>query len=203
MFYNHEKQVYENEIEVPVSHHPIDSINLRDARLGYIDKLNELLEMYEIEQGRIDISLHPSENFAGITVNEYETLLMTHDLPDVLRNPIKFMGAKGKYLLQNPQIIPSRTREYAKYDLVQIFNEIMDTFHFSETTIETILAKFLALRAERFLQVKNSISLLVSNKGGSGPAKVVQGTYQSPILVQWKQSPNRKRRLMLRITRFN
>ena len=128
---------------------------------------------------------------------------MTHDLPEVLRNPIKFMGAKGKYLLQNPQIIPSRTREYAKYDLVHIFNEIMDTFRFSETTIEKILTRFLALRAERFLQVRNSISLLVSNKGCNTPAKVVQGTYQSPILVQWKKSSNGSRRVILRVTRFN
>ena len=38
---------------------------------------------------------------AGLTVNEYETLLMKHDLVDVLRDPLRFMDlVRGSYRLR-------------------------------------------------------------------------------------------------------
>jgi thiamine phosphate synthase YjbQ (UPF0047 family) len=202
MFYNDEEVVFQQKVSVPLSKHPIDSINLRDPKLGYLDKLNEILHTYEIENGRIDISLDPEENFAGLTVNEYETLLMTHDLVQVLRNPMKFMGEKGRYILQHPGKIPTRTKEYAKYDFVQIFNELMDSFGMSQSLFEKLLAKVIALPAEKFLGVKKNISFLISNNGSNDTAKIVQGRYQSPILVQWKESPNLSRALTLTITRY-
>ena len=202
MYYNQEEVVYQHSVDVPVSKHPIDSINLRDAKLGYLEKVNQLLNRYEIENGRIDISLDPVEKNAGITVNEYETLLMTHDLVEILKNPLKFMGEKGKYIIQNPQRIPSRTREYAKYDLVHILNEMMDAFHISQSLFEKILAKFMALPAERLLRFKRNISMLISNNHQSLTTNIVQGRYQSPILIQWRQTSNQTRRLHLKITRF-
>ena len=202
MFYNDEEIVFQQKVSVPLSRHPIDSINLRDPKLGYLDKLNELLRKFEIENGRIDISLDPDEQFAGLTVNEYETLLMTHDLMHVLKNPIKFMGEKSKYLLQHPEKIRSRTKEYAKYDFVHIFNELMDSFGMSQSVFEKVLARVIALPAEKFLGVKRNISFLISNNASNDTAKIVQGRYQSPILVQWKESPNTSRSLTLTITRY-
>jgi len=202
MFYNDEEVVFQQKVSVPLSQHPIDSINLRDPKLGYLDKLNEILHTYEIENGRIDISLDPTERYAGLTVNEYETLLMTHDLVQILKNPMKFMGEKGKYLLQHPGKIPTRTKEYAKYDFVQIFNELMDSFGMSKSVVEKLLARLIALPAEKFLSVKRNISFLISNNGSNDAAKIVQGRYQSPILVQWKESPNASRTLTLTITRY-
>ena len=203
LFYNHEETVYQDYVDVPVSHHPVDSINLRDPRLGYLDKLNWLLEKFEVEKGRVEIALDASERHAGLTVNEFETLLMTHDLIDVLKNPMRFVGEKGKYLLTNPHIIAKRTREYAKYDFVQIFNELMDAFHISESVVENILSRFFALPAERFLRVKRTISLPFSNFKTGEPAKIAQGKYQTPILVQWNTATSRKRRLHLTIKKFN
>ncbi|MCK4560301.1 MAG: hypothetical protein KAV45_10980 [Calditrichia bacterium] len=202
MFYNDEEVVFQQKIRVPLSRHPIDSINLRDPKLGYLEKLNEILSKYEIENGRIDINLDPIERFAGLTVNEYETLLMTHDLVQVLRNPMKFMGEKGKYLLQHPSKIPTRTKEYAKYDFVQIFNELMDSFGMSQSVFEKLLARVIALPAEKFLSLKRNISFLISNNGSNDTTKIVQGRYQSPILVQWKESPSASRALTLTITRY-
>ena len=203
MFYNHEEVVFRQKVRVPLSKHPIDSVNLRNSKLGYLEKLNEILSKYEIEKGRIDISLDPKERFAGLTVNEYETLLMTYDLVQILKNPLKFMGEKGKYLLQHPGKIPTRTKEYAKYDFVQIFNELMDSFGMSESVFEKLLARVIALPAEKFLGVKRHISFLISNNGSNDTAKILQGRYQSPILVQWKESPSASRSLFLTITRYN
>ena len=202
MFYNDEEIVFQQKVNIPLSQHPIDSINLRDPKLGYLDKLNELLVKFEVENGRIDISLDPTEQFAGLTVNEYETLLMTHDLVQVLKNPMKFMGEKGKYLLQHPGKIPTRTKEYAKYDFVHIFNELMDSFGMSKSVFEKFLAKIIALPAEKFLGVKKNVSFLISNNGRNDTAQIVQGRYQSPILVQWKESKNASRSLTLTITRY-
>jgi len=202
MFYNNEEIVFRQKVRVPLSKHPIDSVNLRDSKLGYLEKLNEILSKYEIEKGRIDISLDPKERFAGLTVNEYETLLMTYDLVQILKNPLKFMGEKGKYLLQHPGKIPTRTKEYAKYDFVQIFNELMDSFGMSQSVFEKLLARVIALPAEKFLGVKRHISFLISNNGLGDSAKIVQGRYQSPILVQWKEAPHALRSLILTITRY-
>ena len=127
---------------------------------------------------------------------------MRHDLVDILRNPVKFMGPKGKYLLQNPHTIPSRTIEYAKYDLVHLFNELMDVFQLSESMLERILSKFIALPASRFLRMKRQISLLITNNRANRLGKIVQGTYQSPVLVQWKSNGKPFRLLDVTITQF-
>lgn len=202
MCYNKEEIVYRHSVDVPVSKHPIDSVNLRDPKLGYLEKLQGLFRKYEIEKGRVDISLDPSEKHAGITVNEYETLLMTNDLVEVLKNPLKFVGEKGRYILHNPQKIASRTKEYAKYDFVQILNELMDAFHISQSLLEKMVARFMALPAQRFLRLKRSVSMLISNGQAKQIANIVQGRYQSPILIQWKEATYQSRRVNLTITRF-
>lgn len=202
MYYNREEQVYSHRVKVPVSNHPIDSVNLKDPKLGYLAKLDELLSYYEIEKGRVEISLDPAERNAAITVNEYETLLMTNDLFQVLKNPLKFMGEKGKYILQHPEKIVSRTREYAKYDFVQIFNELMDAFHISRSVFEKMMARVMAVPAERLLRMRRAASFLISNIGNNPTSEIVQGRYQSPILVQWQQSPRPYRILTLTLTRY-
>ena len=68
----------------------------------------------------IDISLDPAEQQTALTVNEYETLLMRHDLTEVLQNPLRFIAEKSKHMVQDPQAIPSKALNYAKYDLVQV-----------------------------------------------------------------------------------
>jgi len=202
MFYNEEETVFQQKVEVPVSMHPIDSINLRHPRLGYMEKLEELFQAYDIERGRVDIALDPAEKFAGITVNEYETLLMTYDLVEVMRNPLKFMGEKGKYILHNPSKIAERTKEYAKFDFVRIMNELIDSFHLNHSVIEKMMAKALAYPAKKFLRVKRKVSFIISNNGKDRTAEILSGRFQSPILVQWKPAPKLSRSVILTITRY-
>jgi len=45
--------------------------------------------------------------------------------------------------------------------------------------------------------------LLISAEHGEGLGRIVQGTYQSPILVQWRQAVKQMRRLEIVISRFN
>ena len=200
--FTEEELVDQTVVEIPLSSHPVDSVNLKDARLGLFDQLHELLERYEILNGRIDISLAPEERHAGLTVNEYETLLMQHDLAEVLRNPFRFMAERGRHMLRDPRAIPTKAKNYAKYDLVQVVNEFLDALGLSESLLERIINKFQAVPAARFLGVKRSVSLLVSQQNGEGRGSIVQGSHQSPILVQWKKAEAQTRQLKVAFRRF-
>lgn len=194
--YDRDELVYFDRISVPVSSHPIDSVNLRDERLGLFEQLSEVVRKSGVERGRVHLALAPDERNVGLTVNEYETLLMQNDLRAVLRNPMRFMAERGRSLLRDPRAIPGKTLNYAKYDLVCALNELMDAARVSESIVERIVARFLAVPAERFLRVKRGVSLLVRNE-------IVHGTYQSPILVQWRKAPAGARRLEVQVHRFS
>ena len=55
--------------------------------------------------------------------------------------------------------------------------------------------------ASRFLRMKRSVSLLVSDRDSTHGA-IVEGTYQSPILVQWHRGCRQSRALDVTLTRF-
>ncbi len=200
--YDEERVVDETELDVPVSNHRIDSVSLRDPRLGIFDQLHELLAERDIQTGRVVIDLPTGEKHAGLTVNEYETLLMKHDLAEVLRDPLQFMAEKGRNMLRDPGAIPGKAKNYAKYDLVRLVNKVVDTLGLSESIVERVIDKCLAVPAERFLRMKRSVSLLVTPDESNGEGTIVQGRYQSPILVQWHKANAQQRRLRVRLTRF-
>jgi hypothetical protein len=201
--YNHDEVVDRFTIEIPVSAHPIDSINLWDPALGLFDRLHELVRIHGLTRGRIDISLDPTERNTGLTVNEYETLLMRDDLADVLRNPIRFMAEKGRNMLRDPKAIPDKAKDYAKYDLVRLVNRFIDKAGLSESLIERFLDKLVAVPAARFLRMKRGVSLVVNGSGAEQPGRIITGTYQSPILVQWRRSERRARKVQVKYTRFS
>lgn len=201
--FNDEQAIQKITMPVPVSRHPVDSINLKDARLGLCEQLDELIKYLELSHGRIDIELPPEEQNAGLTVNEYETLLMKHDLAEVLHNPFKYMAIKGKHALAAPKLIPGKTLDYAKYDLVHLFNELMDKMGVSETVIERLLSAFIRYPASHFLSMKRHVSLFVSKDKTDDRGKIVLGKYQSPILVQWDRAKKGTRTLNVTISRFN
>lgn len=186
--YTDEAVAVRSQIAIPVSAHPIDSINLRDPALGVYDQLNELIRAYGVTKGRLRLDLSAGEREAGITVNEYETLLMRHDLVDVLRNPLRFMAEKGRHALDDPRAIPAKTRDYARYDLVRVLNRIVDALGLNESILERAIARAMAVPAERLLRMKRSVNLLVSDTRSPGEGAIIQGTYQSPILVQWQRA---------------
>ena len=84
---------------------------LADEDLGLLEQIRELVSTHEIRAGRVDLMLGPEEEHAALTVNEYETLLMKHDLPDVLRDPLRFVAEKGIRAIQNPGAVPHRAIE--------------------------------------------------------------------------------------------
>ena len=200
--YSSEETVATTRIVVPVSGHSVESVNLKDPQLGVYSQVAELVRQHGVVKGRVRLSLAPGERHAGLTVNEYETLLMRHDLSEVLRDPLRFMAEKAGHMLGNPRAIPSRTLDYAKYDLVRVFNRLVDALGLGQTPVENLLSRAIAMPASRFLRMKRSVSLLVSDRDENGQGKIIEGTYQSPILVQWHRGSRRARVLDVTVTSF-
>ncbi|MPY90894.1 MAG: hypothetical protein GEU99_23640 [Luteitalea sp.] len=200
--FDDEEVVARERLSVPVSAHPVDSINLKNPRLGFYEQIQGLVARHGVEKGRVHLSLAVTERQAGLTINEYETLLMRHDLADVLHDPLRFVAEKSRSLLAHPRAIPNKTIDYAKYDLVRVFNEIFDALGLRESFVEQIVSRVIALPASRFLRMKRAVSLLVSDRDRSGCGTLVQGQYQSPILVQWHKAARGQRHVDVTLTRF-
>jgi thiamine phosphate synthase YjbQ (UPF0047 family) len=197
--FRQEQLVRTTRIEVPVSEHPIDSVNLKDPRLGIREQLADFVARSGVPKGRLRIVLDPAERHSALTVNEYETLLMNHDLAEVLRNPVRFVAEKGLHVLANPRAVPAKTLGYAKYDFVRVLNQGLDAFRLRGSVVEKLLARTLAVPAARFFRMRRSVSLLVSHRE-DGTHGIIEGTYQSPILVQWQSTPRRMRVLDVTLT---
>lgn len=182
--YQAEEIVHRERLHVPFSsEHMIDAHNLKDPRYGLYDQFEDWLDRYGIDKGRIEMRLAPEERDAGLTVNEYETLLIRDDLPEALRDPLAYMVARGRNLAKNPTSIPGKTRDYASYDLIHLYNEFLEHLPFGRSIVDRIMS-VLSTPAYRILNLKRSVSLLVSSSAESGPNRIVSGTYQTPILVQ-------------------
>jgi hypothetical protein len=181
-------------LRVPLSGHPIDSLNLKDPRFGVYEQLAEFVARAGVGKGRLRIALGYGERDAALTVNEYETLLMSHDLAAVLRNPLWFMAKQTQAAFANPRAIPGKALGYARYDLVRVLNSSLDALGLHGSLVEKVVARAMALPASRLLRVRRSINLLVAEVAGGG-VRPVEGTYQSPILIQWRRAARDTREL--------
>ena len=200
--YRDEEDVARMQVPVAASPHAIDAQNLRDPRLGFVGQLQALAREHQVSFGRFDISLPTEERHAGLTVNEYETLLMTHDLREVLGDPLRFMARMGREALQAPRAIPAKALNYAQYDAVQLFNELMDRVGVRRSVVERLVNRALAVPVSHFLRRKRGSSLPILDRRGDGIGEIGWGTYQSPILVQWKGAGGPTRMLNVQLVRF-
>ena len=198
--YTNEREVATVRLQVPVSAHPVDSINLKDPRLGLYDQISDLIARAGVDKGRVRLSLHAGERHAGLAINEHETLLMRHDLVEVLRDPLRFAIEKGRHALADPRAVPTKTLGYAQYDLVRVLNRLVDLLGLGESRAERMLARTMAYPLSRFFRMKRSVSLLVATDGKTGAPAIVEGTYQSPILIQWHRASRQAR--VLDVTLF-
>jgi thiamine phosphate synthase YjbQ (UPF0047 family) len=200
--YDREVEVARASFEIPVSAHPIDAINLKESKFGLYQQVAEFIDQHGVTKGRVRLELGAGERFASLTVNEYETLLMRHDLAEVLRNPLRFAAEKARHAWSDPRAVPAKALGYAKYDLVRALNRLMDLFGLRASRIERLLARTLEVPASRFLRTRRSVDLLVSDAETPGLGAIVEGRYQAPILIQWRPAPAGSRCLHVALTRF-
>lgn len=200
--YNSEEEVARATLPVPVSGHAVDAINLKDPRLGLYEQIGEFIDRHGVTKGRVRLELASGEQYASLTVNEYETWLMHHDLADVLRNPLRFAAERARHAWSDPRAIPAKARAYAKYDLVNALNRLVDTLGLQSSLIERLLARTLEVGASRLFRMDRSVDLLVSDARTPGKGAVTQGIYQTPILVQWRPAQHAVRSVEIALTRF-
>jgi len=124
----------------------------------------------------------PSERNVRLTVNEYETLLMQHDLIEVLRDPLRFARLKA----QNP----------AACDVVPLVDSLKDALGLDQPSVERLVAKGLSLPARHFMRSRR-VSFLAGVESNGGQPRLLRGPYQSPILVQWQRAAGRQRHLQI------
>src|SRR4030095_734210 len=200
--YDHDEIVARASIRIPVSKHPIDSINLADPKLGLLERVNELVATAGVERARVDLVVDPTERNVGLTVNEYETLLMQHDLVEVLRNPLRFARLKAGNMIKDPRALPGRTLTYAKYDVVHVLNSLMEALRLDQGSFERLVAKVMSLPARRFLRSRR-VSFLAGSDRESNVPVLLRGTYQSPILVQWQPGEKEARHIDIVLVQFS
>jgi thiamine phosphate synthase YjbQ (UPF0047 family) len=192
--YDAERIISRTSVRIPISKHPIESVNLGDPRLGLLEQVNDLLVRSGLDRGRVDLVVAPDERHVGLTVNEYETLLMQSDLMDVLRNPLRFARIKARNMLDDPLAIPGKTLSYARYDVVRVLNSLMEALRLDQSSFERLIAKVMAVPAKRFMRSRR-VSFLAATDADSPAARLVRGTYQSPILVQWQPAERQERHI--------
>jgi hypothetical protein len=181
--------------------YPISSLNLKDPRHGLFAHLEDLVNAYDIDKGLIDLRLAQQERHAALTVNEYETLLMRNDLPEAMSNPLRHMLRRGRKLLRNPASILGKTRSYAIYDLIHLYNELMKNLQVGHSVINKVLSH-LSTPMSQLFRLKNHVKLLVSSSLETGVGRIVQGTHQSPILLQHQRPERDVRWLEITLRRF-
>lgn len=201
--YNDQEIVAEMQLTVPVSGHPIDAISLKQPALGLYDQVREWVAEHGITNGRVRVELAADEQHAGLTVNEYETLLMQHDLAEVLRNPLGFAAEKARHAWNDPLAVPAKALAYARYDLVRALNRLVDALGLGSSRVERLVARTLEVSASRFIRMRRSIDLPISDAETPGVGRLVEGTYQVPILVQWRPATRTTRQVTLTLSRFS
>ena len=202
---------FQQQLEFAVTFNPI---GLDDAEIGLSATVEDLIRQHAVTSGVVRISLDETESDAGLTVNEYEPLLVRNDLPGVLRNPLRYMREQAVSIIRDPFSLPTKARHYLRHDLVEIIHEIRSTIGRNASLLESVIHRLgihvalldsvidrvATVPAPRWLRVGRSVALLVAENGGAG--QLVRGRYQSPILLQWHRAQSSRRKLTVAIQRF-
>src|SRR5262249_50931068 len=93
----------------------IEAVNLKDPCLGLFEQIEALIARHDVTKGRIHMTLAASERQAALTINEYEALLMQHDVPEVIRNPFRFMADSRRPLADPRAVWSPRTTALAQF----------------------------------------------------------------------------------------
>jgi hypothetical protein len=164
--------------------------------------VNDLIRRAGVGHARVDLIVDSAERNVGLTVNEYETLLIQNDLMDVLRDPFRFARLKTRHMIDDPLSIPGKTLSYAQYDAVRILNSLMEALGLEQSSFERLIGKLMSLPARCFFRSRRVSFLAAGDKGQETP-QLLTGPYQSPILVQWQSTEKQIRNVDINLVELS
>ena len=97
---------------------------------------------------------------------------------------------------------PGPVLDTATVEAVHIMNRALERLGVDESVIARVLSRALALPVRRFQGLRREISLPVIDRDGDGSGEIPWGTYQSPILIQWRAPTETTRDLDVKLVRF-
>ena len=97
---------------------------------------------------------------------------------------------------------PGPVLDTATVEAVHVMNRVLARMGVDESVIARVLGRTLTLPVTRFQGLRRGISLPVIDRDGDGRGEIPWGTYQSPILLQWRAAPRPTRQLDVKLVRF-
>ncbi len=166
------------ELEIPL---PPDAsvVRLDDPALGLKDRIESLAQAAGIVAGRVRLRVPRGLPGVGITVNEFESLLVDRDLTHVLSNPLGFASGGDDALAR-----------------------ALEAMEVSGARARRILNRALSAPSPRILRLHREVSLGLLASDPEETASLLRGIYQSPLLLQRRGSPGGQCRLQLLVSRF-
>ena len=215
--YNSADVVHEEVVEIPAPERHVQATNLAGGNTNLLSSIEKLVKSHQISRGMVTLDLHDLEKHAGLTVNEFETLLVEKDLTTAILDPLKYLVRNSPKILRDPFSIPSRAQKFVTSELKKIVPEVLNTasrnvsrveymverlgFHLQ--FLEYIIDRLAAPSEARWLNLGRTVNLLVNSEQDGTSGSVKLGTYQSPILIQWRHPETANRRLVVRLYRFS
>jgi len=210
--YNNVECVHEDSIAVSMPHKDQGALDLSDTLKNY----QTIIDQHKIQRGVITFELDPREKFSGVTVNEFETLLMERDITDVLKNPLKFMLSNVSEFARRPFSIPGKAKQVIMYELHQTIRDGLKLATRGASALEHIAERLgvdlpllehaidrIATPLEtRWMNLGSSVRFLINTDDNEVSGRIMTGTYQSPILIQWRRPESDIRNLKVRVLRF-
>ena len=183
---------------------------------SHFDHLRTLIAKHKVDQGLVTMELASDEKYAGITVNEFESLLVERDITDVLLNPLKYMLHNASELARRPLTLPGKAKEMLIYELhlairdglrlasrsVSALEYMADRLGVHLPLLEYVIGRLATPLEARWMNLGSKVQFLIDPHHDGVQEPIVTGKYQSPILIQWRKPDANIRRLHLRLLRF-
>ncbi|MCY4223266.1 MAG: hypothetical protein OXF06_00360 [Bacteroidetes bacterium] len=184
---------------------------------GHLLDFQTVIDQNKIHRGVLTFELDTQEKHAGVTVNEFENLLMERDITDVLKNPLKYMLGNVSEFAKHPLSLPNKAKKVMMYELHQAIRDGLRLASRGVSAVEHIAERLgmqlpllehavdlIATPLEnRWMNLGNSMRFLINAEDNEETGRIVTGTYQSPILIQWRRAESDIRHLKVRLLKFS
>ena len=210
--YNRTECVYENVLSIDVPDQDRYALNLTEK----LAEMEPLLKEHKIHRGILTFELDQDEGHAGITVNEFEKLLMERDITDVLLNPLRHMLNNASEFAKHPLSLPTQAKKVLTYEMhlaiqdglklasrsVSVIEYMAERMGMNLPLLEYVIDRLATPLESRWMNLGSTAHFLINAKDEEEIGQFAVGTYQSPILIQWRSPKSGKRKLHVRLECF-